>query len=667
MAVMSPNAPQENKRWRLFFNVAAALYLTLLIAPWRFSMPKAGLDWSYNAAIAHAWVNGWEWGRDIASTYGPLGVFYFRPFLEGSLLVTAIFWILIALIFAINFLELVRGVPFSWAFVFLLGFALPFTYHRVEPVFFVIPLLAAIGSFRSPEPVATWKIALLAAIAGPAALIKLSFGILSLAIFFVLDIDRACRKMLPLLSPVFLVTAIAGYLFAGQDLQHLLTFLSESAGHVSGYSESMQYWGSYFELGFFLLACVLAAFLFWYLELRGDSRSRPALRSVLYGACLALFLFMVFKAGFVRHDVHTIASWDALSAAAAAYIASVWPRFNSRKIAACAVGVIIFACGYSIRIQADYGQLDFWNKVVTGPAQQLASAALVIVDVEAWLKGQQRWRDAALAAIRKGTPLSSLDGPVDSIPPIQSPLLAHGLDYRPRPNLQEHQAYSGRLIDANLEFLRSDRAPKYIIFGTGSIDERYPSLADGPMWPELLRLYEPIRLEGRYVLLRRRAAPLNDVMSAPLRAVGHFGQGIALPVPGPVFVKIHVRQTVLGKVAQLLFKPGQIWLTVKLADDTARRYLLVPGIARRGFVLSPLVDNNRALRALAAGRPERYPDLRIVAFRIDPDRLAKVAYDSAFELEVRPLRTEDLRAGSPDSGRYALFRTASENAERPRP
>lgn len=664
MAIMTLNESGRHTRWRRVFNIAAAVFLTLLIAPWRFSMPKPGLDWSYFAAVAHAWQSGWEWSRDISATFGPLGILYFRPFLEGALLTTALFWIVVALILAINFLDLIKQAPLSWAFVLILGFALPFTYHRVEPVFFIMPLLAAIGNFRVPRPVAIWKVVLLAAVAGPAALIKLSFGILSLAIFVLLDTDRVFRKSFPLLTPVFLVTAFAGYLYAGQDPRHFFDFFLESLGHVSGYSESMQYWGSYFELGFFLLASAVVGFLFWRFELRVDPPPRAALRSALYGACLGVFLFMIFKAGFVRHDVHTITSWDALSAAVAAYTASVWHRVNARKAFACAIGVMLFACGYSIRIQADYGGLDFWNKVATGPVQQLASAALFVVNTDTWLKSQQLLRDAALAAIRKGTPLAPLDGPVDAIPPIQSPLLAHGLDYRPRPVLQEHQAYSDQLIAANLQFLRSDRAPKYVIFGTGSIDGRYPSLADGPMWPDLFRLYEPVRREGRNLLLQRRAVPLKDILSTPLKAVGRFGQGIALPVSGPVFVKIHVRQTLLGRLAQLLFKPGQLRLTVKLADNTARQYLLIPGIVRRGFVLSPLIDNNMALGALSTGRPDLYPDLKVVAFRIDPDRLAKLSYDPAFELEVQPIRIDELRTGSSHSEFQALLRAESKKRQR---
>ena len=64
-------------------------------------------------------------------------------------------------------------------------------------------------------------------------MIKLTFGILSLAIFLVLDTDRALRKKAPVYTPVFLVSMYAAYLYAGQDPNYLLEFLIRSAGAVS--------------------------------------------------------------------------------------------------------------------------------------------------------------------------------------------------------------------------------------------------------------------------------------------------------------------------------------------------------------------------------------------------------------------------------------------------
>ena len=444
VAARSLQATGERPGWRRLFNIVAAVYLTLLIAPWRFLMPGIGLDWSAHIATAHALVSGWQWGQDVIYGFGPLGVLYFRYFLEGTLLITAVFWILVAVALASVLLELLERVPLPVACVLFVCFALAMTYHRVDTIFFLVPMVAAIGAFRSPHPVHTWKILFLALLGGFGALAKLTFGVLAFLIFLLLDADRVVRKAPPIYMPAFIGAFVAGYLLAGQELQYFFPFLFRSGSFVSDYTEAMQLWGPHLEVILFLLASAILGVFLWRNELRRKEGALQLVRGALFATCAALFLFMVFKQGFVRHDLHTITSWDSLGAAGAAYIASVWPRIEGRRIVALAAGVVVFATVYSMRVQAEYGQLDFWDKFVGGPVQQLASAAIFIWDHDAWLRHQQQNRDAVVAAIKETIPLSPLDGPVDAIPPIQSAVIAHGLDYRPRPALQEGPRKSTR-------------------------------------------------------------------------------------------------------------------------------------------------------------------------------------------------------------------------------
>ncbi len=665
-AAASLQVSGERPGLRRLFNVLAAVYLTLLIAPWRFLMPGLGLDWSAHIATAHALVSGWQWGQDVIYGFGPLGILYFRYFLEGTLLITAVFWILVAVALASVLLELLKPVPLPAACVLFLCFALAMTYRRVDTIFFVVPMVAAIGAFRSPQPVRTWKIVLLALLGGFGALAKLTFGVLAFLIFLVLDADRVIRKSPPIYLPAFLVAFVAGYLLAGQELQYFFPFLFRSGSFVSDYTEAMQLWGSHIEVILFLVASAILGVFLWRHELRRNAGALRLVRGALFAVCAAFFLFMVFKQGFVRHDLHTITSWDSLGAAGAAYIAAVWHRLEGRKILAFAAGAVVFATVYSMRVQAEYGQLELWNKFVGGPVQQLASAAIFVWDRDKWLRHQQESRDAVVAAIKETIPLSPLDGSVDSIPPIQSAVIAHRLDYRPRPALQETSAYARNLIEANKDFLRSDRAPRYIIFSTGSIDGRYPSLADGPLWPTLLRYYEPERLDGKYLILRRRATPLGELLSEPLQAVVRVGEGVPVPVSGPAFIAISTRKTLFGRLAQLLFKPGTMWLTVKLADDSVHTFRIIPEVVRQGFVLSPLIDNNEKLGALAAGYPELYPQSRVVAFQVNLDAFAKFVYEPKIEVEVRHLHSEKLRAETSATEIQSLFRSAFEKRGSPK-
>jgi len=59
---------------------ACVAYALLLLAPWRFVLPAPGLDPSWIQVVAHAAQAGWQWGRDIVFTYGPLGYLAFASF-----------------------------------------------------------------------------------------------------------------------------------------------------------------------------------------------------------------------------------------------------------------------------------------------------------------------------------------------------------------------------------------------------------------------------------------------------------------------------------------------------------------------------------------------------------------------------------------------------------
>ena len=71
-------------------------------------------------------------------------------------------------------------------------------------------------------------------------------------------------------------------------------------------------------------------------------------------------------------------------------------------------------------------------------------------------------------------------GRYDVYPIDQTPLLASGLPWTPRPVVQSHSAYTPMLADMNAAHLAG---PDHILLNIGSLDDRYPTLDDGPRWP----------------------------------------------------------------------------------------------------------------------------------------------------------------------------------------
>ena len=169
--------------------------------------------------------------------------------------------------------------------------------------------------------------------------------------------------------------------------------------------------------------------------------------------------------------------------------------------------------------------------------------------------------------------------------------------------MQSLAAYTPELAELNAAFLRSARAPANIVFQIATVDDHFPSLEDGRSWPELLTRYEVQEVEWLFVRLKRSAAPRAWRLEPLAEAAMRFGELVPVPpaTNGPVWASFEMDQTVIGKIAATLYKPPILWLTVFTQDGGRLRYRLVPGMARSGFVLSPVIRNCAAFAALAGG------------------------------------------------------------------
>ena len=210
-----------------------------------------------------------------------------------------------------------------------------------------------------------------------------------------------------------------------------------------------------------------------------------------------------------------------------------------------------------------------------------------------------------LARERKTHPLPPIEGNTDLYSYDQTVLFAHALPYQPQPIIQSYSAYTPELAAMNAAHLRTARAASNILFAVQPLDGRFPSLDDGLSWPELLTLYDIKGTSddrGTYLLLSRSAVPREFRLTPLQNTSARFGEPAILPAAtnGPVWVEIEIRKSPAGTVVSALYKPPLLMLIVSLQDHTERRFRLVPGMARGGFLLSPLIADNRSFAALAS-------------------------------------------------------------------
>jgi hypothetical protein len=225
-----------------------------------------------------------------------------------------------------------------------------------------------------------------------------------------------------------------------------------------------------------------------------------------------------------------------------------------------------------------------------------------------------------MAEIATQSGLPRLEGRVDTYSYDQADLLANGLAWAPRPVFQSYSAFTPALADANRAHLTGGAAPEWVVFGPQPIDDRFPSIEDGPSWPELLENYRPSAEVGDKVLLERVAKPSGAepvVWDGTLDLA--LGERITVPRGGPVrFVAIDGAPSLLGQAALTLYKSVPLQLTVWTADGMQRTYRLPAGMARAGFVLSPVVTSASEFAMLYQASSGYEPSTRtVVALRVE--------------------------------------------------
>jgi hypothetical protein len=625
-------------------------HLVLLYPPWRFTNPGAGLESSWQQVITYAAASGWQWGRDIGWTYGPFGftwyAVYFEPLLEQVLLVRSLF---IAAL-AIGVVGILARTPTVWALITYAVIA--FAGSMLGPgIYAFIPLLAALNYFRdSGNARLPWTVPLVV-VSGILALTYGSSGVLSLALFLLMDLSRIVQRRFPIFVPLMAGAVLAGFLVAGQSLSILPDYLRSLLELIAGYSDAMSVEGHGVEVIAFLALGLLSAALVVRCEFSSLMDSRTRVDSLLLLGCMAVFWFVMFKTGFVRHDLHSVWAWAGLAIGLAGYVATRDVVRSNWMRAAAILGVAVASSSVEAMLVHGGDRISFVaaqaRKVfLQVPAASLTEAREVLMNHRGWRSAMQQRRDAAKTSAGQRYAELRIPGTVDMMGTAQGALLLQDVDFLPRPVFQDFSAYTPWLIELNRAHLRGSRAAERILLSTEAIDNRYPMMDRGNAVLELLALYRPERIAAEYLVLRRRDASLNLTLSAMRDREAVLGQWIEVDSSeAPVILNADIRPNALGLLARLLYRLPQLELTVKLADGTERSHRIVPAYSREGMLLSPYIEGVISYAAMAAGIADAASGNRVVAIKVD----ANGQYGRVYFKDSVPVRFSSIRMPQPDS------------------
>ncbi|MEO8594149.1 MAG: hypothetical protein ABI759_12585 [Candidatus Solibacter sp.] len=558
--------------------VRLALYLfsVVLACPIRYWPMGRDVDSTWRFALNFAAAHGLLAGRDIVFTYGPLGYLVFPEDMGGNLIAgltfQTILWAVMAAILFDLFFRAGLRVRNLALFVICFALAVPLFWFNfgggenlvLAGAFLLIVLYRQRGSGL--------RYAAALVMIGLLPLLKLTAGMVgfaALAGFAAARMLEQGRKALPLVAATAILPAAVAVALCLASLRSAATFLSYLSGSgelTSGYSAAMSVPGPPLELWAALAAAALLGLLLYWQASLAMAR--------FYALLLAIPLFVSFKHGFVRQDMHVI-NYFCFAALAAALLA-LGASLERRKLPCLALFLLIPLTLYFSRVPALGLIPPVAEMAGLGTAHMLANA-IPFHELRARLASAPNDYPAAQRLEPEMVALIG-NAPVASLSIVYTNLAIAGLNVQLYPVVQRYSAYTPELDGRNAAWIR-DRGPRFLVFDGAAIDRRDAWAETPAMWLEVYRWYDTRVLGPRNLLLERRDAPRFGALEGSGRAALSWPGELPVPPLGnSPFWSATCGLTPAGRIAQALFRVPEVRMTVYRADAPPRTVRVIPAV-----------------------------------------------------------------------------------------
>ena len=629
---------------------AGALIIAwLLLMPFAPGMPTAGLDGSWPYALNEAIARGYVFGRDVIFTFGPLASVYTRLYSPAT-----------------DTMMIVGSAIYAGGICAMLGLA---AYPRrdlmallvpiiivlcplIDSMFISLPVLLLLGLVRVGLPSESkfhlrlslpvgFVLALATIALGIEPIIKASFAGVAFAVAFLgfTVLLFMNWRIAIAFSALLGLSLLSAWTLAGQPLQDLPSFFVAEAPIISGYTEAMS-----ISAGLLAPLTYLSASAVLLVSAHYAFKKEPAVSRWTVTGGLAWTLFVGFKAGFVRQDVHGF-----IAAGVLLVVCYLVCTLLTRKVALVVASIVTAVwCIVGVTI----GPGSFPSEKLPD-IQQTVNAIFNRIFAPAYFRNAY---GAAIEAIKAQHPLPHIDGSVDVYPADLSAIFANNLRWSGRPVFQSYSAYGPELQAKNVGHLTGATAPGTVFFTFSPIDERLPASDDSESLLDLISTYRITDFVFPYVRMDRAPESKNAQLRAgeALSLMARWNQDIVLPDTGPLWVTVDARPSLLGRLVESAFKLPQLEIDLTLADGSVAHHRFIASVARSGFIVSPYLSSPIDLINLAAGLPSARTvkslklvthsptfwksdiDVRVTPISITPQSTARALANSQRLMEASP-------------------------------
>ena len=602
----------------------------LLTLSWFLPMNPAvigeGLDPSWKVTLNYAFLEKLSFGQNVIFTYGPLSFLntnMFHPSLYGFVFV---YQVLVALVFAaisVAILNVKRNMFVkSLLYIAMIIIAIQSS-AVVDNLNLALPVLLVIvvGIQKLTQNNRTFLNAIVVLLLILLALTLLAKGsslLIVIPVLLMLDITRILERRLPIyIASIALIFSII-WIVVGQPISGLIPYFTTLFELIRGYSE-MAINGPTKNIYAILLCAVCLAIGFAILiftqykrvvETKDAKSEVTVVYLVVALLSVALVVFLSFKSGFVRHDGHETLAFFGIFIAALLVVIIYFAFLKLRLVTLIPILLSVSVCTFfygqymqeSFYKNRNYALLSAQHAFYTKPIESFnfvkrAGAARAAPEpFLVSLLGEAYDLEKKYTGLSEKVRLPDYlqDKTVDIFPWDQAVIIAKHLNFRPRPVIQSYSVYTNSLVRRNIDYYLSTDAPEYVVFSVKTIDDRYPSIDDGALWPIIWRRYEAVDLVDGFLILKRRLD--ENIVKNNWGEVESYNLdlGKALDINSNnndlLWLKGEVSKNWWGKIVGILFKVPIFRVVINFDDGSSQTHRILASTFESGFLLSPYVS-----------------------------------------------------------------------------
>ncbi len=622
--------------------VVALIFLAglVLFVPWRPLVLTSYYEYCMHIAAAEVW----QFGVDIFSTYGPLGFVglpFYRSSTYPSLIMVHISLYGLMVIFLWDFwrstISLTRPSALWIVFILLLPGLGPA--REWSPLLFlpyVLVNLFVLRHFLGSSSGDSRYFAPLIFVLALFVLIKVSLILLILVAVAVVTVDQLVGpRQRPWILPGFTLSALLLWALTGQQLDHIVAYLSSGIDVIAGYKDAL---GSSEGTRLGPLPFIYAA---GSLGLVGalcfTLHKRLGWRTLGPAMTLSATLFVAFQNGFVRQDTqHVIPAGLVFCVLSALILPLLWVRSDRQLFLRMVLGsigltgfIFVGACWLS---GLGTPRMRTLTERVIGDSG--LPAALVTKEVSSL----DTAREAHLQSLRRTYPLPLFSGSMEASTVDIGIAEAYGYIPTVRPTVTLFAATTPALLRKNVSYLADASGPATILIPIQpTIDGRYPA-SDGLGLLAQKAHYRFVGSSGELLVLRRRGVslPLHFTRLQTLEA--SFDEVVSVPNTGNgiIYIRLKVEPTLAGRAFSTLYKPAPIFITIR-ANGSDASYRLTKATAEEGMVLSPFLYDLQSFKNFYSDSPS---PLNVSSFRIWREKEREWSYLNKIRIELFRVETD---------------------------